>query len=216
MTKDPYACRKCGGELIRCRHKDGWLPKDKQLYYFKLWDRCVNCGALYMLEEYKRLTSEIIKPQVLLNKVVKLMPTIDVLASLPKYVMEVGYQELYKRKKALEAPKKRPSKRKKGKKFDKLVLSMSAKHSKYLRSKKWKKRRDKYRRTKMYLRGCAGCKVKENLNVHHRHYETVGKERDIDLLPLCNKCHDKVHGAPNRTTNKEKMALNEIRMGIFL
>ena len=144
---------------------------------------------------------------------VKLMPTQDILDSMPRYIIEKGVQALAKeQRKTFKL--KRPTKKKKKFKAKRRKLTMSEQHAKYLKSNKWMHRKEAYKKTLIFLAGCAGCGTKESLNIHHRHYETVGKEEDIDLLPLCNECHDKVHGAPDRTTNRVKMRRNEILLGI--
>jgi 5-methylcytosine-specific restriction endonuclease McrA len=40
---------------------------------------------------------------------------------------------------------------------------------------------------------CCLCTSKA-CDVHHRHYRTVGHERLTDCVPLCRKCHTRVHG----------------------
>lgn len=41
---------------------------------------------------------------------------------------------------------------------------------------------------------CVVCLSAEKLEVHHRTYERVGRERDEDLAVLCGRCHGKFHG----------------------
>ena len=66
-----------------------------------------------------------------------------------------------------------------------------ARYLKYLRSTTWaslRKKvlgRDKYR--------CQICKSKKKLEVHHKTYKRIGKERIGDLITLCNICHRKIH-----------------------
>jgi 5-methylcytosine-specific restriction endonuclease McrA len=41
---------------------------------------------------------------------------------------------------------------------------------------------------------CKKCGRKENLNVHHKNYDSVGNENLHDVTVLCNKCHKEEHG----------------------
>jgi len=41
---------------------------------------------------------------------------------------------------------------------------------------------------------CQKCGRKnDRLNVHHKHYKSLGREKLKDLLVLCPKCHAAVH-----------------------
>lgn len=43
-------------------------------------------------------------------------------------------------------------------------------------------------------RHCSVCGLTTNLNVHHKHYSSLGKENPrYDLIPLCKDCHTKEH-----------------------
>jgi 5-methylcytosine-specific restriction endonuclease McrA len=61
----------------------------------------------------------------------------------------------------------------------------------YIESKAWKKRR------KAFLdavgRACDICGSTEKIQVHHRTYVNLGCERDADLQPLCQGCHENQH-----------------------
>lgn len=61
----------------------------------------------------------------------------------------------------------------------------------YLRTQHWKQMRalaiDRYGRT------CVLCDGDDNVNVHHRTYERIGRERLDDLVVLCRKCHASHH-----------------------
>lgn len=65
------------------------------------------------------------------------------------------------------------------------------KYRKYLRSKAWKKKRE--RRLAMSDGMCEDCKVKPANHVHHLTYKRVFREWMKDLLPLCVDCHEKRH-----------------------
>lgn len=41
---------------------------------------------------------------------------------------------------------------------------------------------------------CQLCGGTDELDVHHRSYERVGRERLTDLVALCEPCHERHHG----------------------
>lgn len=47
---------------------------------------------------------------------------------------------------------------------------------------------------------CALCSSPEHLNVHHRSYKNLGKEKPEDVIVLCQDCHEKHHGKGNYAT----------------
>lgn len=67
-------------------------------------------------------------------------------------------------------------------------------HSAHLKSAKWKKIKAKLFR----LRGrkCERCGSVERIEVHHKHYNNLGRERMRDLEILCRPCHAAHHGKP--------------------
>ena len=56
-----------------------------------------------------------------------------------------------------------------------------------IKSDKWKKRRQ------WLIAQAGGCErcflITHALEVHHKHYDTLGDERDEDLEALCKACH---------------------------
>jgi hypothetical protein len=60
-----------------------------------------------------------------------------------------------------------------------------------MNSPKWRRRREQY--FALHDKICAACKSEENIHLHHLNYDNFGAEEDIDLLPLCQKCHNGVH-----------------------
>ena len=62
---------------------------------------------------------------------------------------------------------------------------------KYLRSPHWRARRAR----SIALAGnrCERCGRGGSLDVHHRSYARLGRERDRDLRVLCRDCHDREH-----------------------
>lgn len=73
-----------------------------------------------------------------------------------------------------------------------------AKYREYLQSEKWKKKRQKVLKRDNFE--CQyrvwiffKCKSKKKLQVHHKTYKRVFRERMSDLVTLCEKCHKKEH-----------------------
>lgn len=69
-------------------------------------------------------------------------------------------------------------------------------YQEYLRSEEWKTRR-RYMVRRAFNR-CQLCNLDGGedgrwLNVHHRSYERVGSEFDLDLIVLCRACHQRHH-----------------------
>jgi len=69
---------------------------------------------------------------------------------------------------------------------------ISDKYSKYLTSKKWKEKR----RLVLDRDGhkCRMCPSDKNLQAHHITYDRIFNEDLNDLITLCSKCHDEIHG----------------------
>lgn len=57
----------------------------------------------------------------------------------------------------------------------------------HLRSRKWRE----IRQAKLQSAGhkCEWCGETGKLEVHHKHYNTLGNESSNDLLTLCQSCH---------------------------
>lgn len=70
----------------------------------------------------------------------------------------------------------------------------SAEYTSYLQSDAWRVRRA---RTLMLAGGaCQRCGRNQATDAHHKHYRTLGRERDGDLEALCARCHAAAHGRP--------------------
>lgn len=61
----------------------------------------------------------------------------------------------------------------------------------YLHSQQWKDKRKVA--LEFYGNNCGMCGSKYSLEVHHRNYKTIFKERIEDLMILCETCHRKFH-----------------------
>lgn len=61
----------------------------------------------------------------------------------------------------------------------------------YYRSDEWFNIRN--RRLKMDAYRCFNCGRMDSLEVHHKHYDSVGCESMDDLVTLCDRCHEMLH-----------------------
>ncbi len=66
-------------------------------------------------------------------------------------------------------------------------------YQEYLKTDHWKRMRD----CRIHDFGglCAVCCSGQGLEVHHRTYQNLGKEKEQDLTVLCRDCHELFHKA---------------------
>lgn len=64
----------------------------------------------------------------------------------------------------------------------------------YLKSPEWRAVRQKYLDSRLSS-DCQGCGAswRPDFEFHHRTYKNLGRERLMDLVPLCRSCHQAVH-----------------------
>lgn len=62
----------------------------------------------------------------------------------------------------------------------------------YINSIEWADFRQKY--FERHPRECTICGSKDVVQIHHINYNSLGCEKDDDLIALCRGCHQKVHG----------------------
>lgn len=91
---------------------------------------------------------------------------------------------------ALRAKPPQPKKRKRRKRQPPAAPQFST-YQEYLNSPWWKHRREQAKKNAGYK--CERCSAKGRLEVHHRHYKTLGREKRADLEVLCGSCHDRCH-----------------------
>jgi len=84
--------------------------------------------------------------------------------------------------------------------LDRLVQKIGYKdYNKYLNSSHWRLTKAKLLRSKLVQRNhkglpvCEACGSDKKLQVHHRTYKTIGKERCMDLALVCELCHMHIH-----------------------
>jgi len=64
-------------------------------------------------------------------------------------------------------------------------------YEEYLNSKDWANYKKMFYRCN--LNKCWVCGSDKNLNIHHKTYQRLGKEKKGDCLFLCKTCHCEVH-----------------------
>lgn len=65
-----------------------------------------------------------------------------------------------------------------------------ARYNEYLRSDKWKTKRERVLKRDNYL--CQACLLNQATQVHHSTYEHVFNEPLFELFSVCDSCHEKL------------------------
>ncbi len=67
-------------------------------------------------------------------------------------------------------------------------------YSSYLKSKHWFLLKERYKKSKLYTGVCEVCLEKKSfMSFHHKTYKRIGQERLMDIIYVCQDCHEKVH-----------------------
>jgi hypothetical protein len=61
----------------------------------------------------------------------------------------------------------------------------------YLRSRHWRQFRARYQQERRWR--CVICEATTGLELHHKRYDTLGRESFDDVCPLCSDCHPLLH-----------------------
>ena len=80
-------------------------------------------------------------------------------------------------------------------------------YSDYLKSAHWHKVKTKFLSSQ--IKQCAICKEKSRLVVHHKSYETLGCEREEDLVILCRNHHEELHKLAKKVGFDNALAMLE-------
>jgi hypothetical protein len=64
-------------------------------------------------------------------------------------------------------------------------------YAEYIVSPAWRARADAAKKRVGYR--CLVCNSSHDLNAHHRTYERLGHELEIDIIVLCRDCHELFH-----------------------
>lgn len=76
--------------------------------------------------------------------------------------------------------------------YDKARTPQVMTYRTYLRSEGWQRTRE--RKFEQAGRECVVCASASKLQIHHRTYARLGRERLEDLVVLCDDCHATYHG----------------------
>ena len=110
-----------------------------------------------------------------------------------KWTGSLEAQKQYEEARSKLKPRTKKRKKTKNKKVESPLKVYHGSYKKYLLGSWWKKKRvDKLRSIGWK---CERCFATKKLEVHHRHYKTLGREKNRDLEVLCGKCHDIEHEA---------------------
>jgi 5-methylcytosine-specific restriction endonuclease McrA len=109
-----------------------------------------------------------------------------------KEKVRLSKAELRKYRKKLKSHEATPKKKRRTKEELETIRKESyKKYLKYLQSEQWKEIRSLM--FGIYGEKCSLCDCKENLEIHHKTYKNLFKEKVTDLMILCQTCHFKEH-----------------------
>jgi hypothetical protein len=83
-------------------------------------------------------------------------------------------------------------------------------HRVYLKSAKWKKVKDEFRRSSFFRGKCFICNKTWKLQIHHLTYDHWMDERPEELIELCSCCHKNIHAAERKGIPFSKI-INQLR-----
>ena len=63
-------------------------------------------------------------------------------------------------------------------------------YKKYLSSGRWIRLKEQFL---LPNSECRACGSKDRLTLHHKSYENLGKETELDFIILCQRCHRRIH-----------------------
>lgn len=102
-----------------------------------------------------------------------------------------------------ERPRKRRKKRNsKRKRF--IKENNRNNYKTYINSDKWFERRNLY--FESHLKKCSRCGATQYIHLHHITYKSFGREKDLDLAPLCKDCHKEYH---NKHSHNDRVGFNQ-------
>ena len=75
-----------------------------------------------------------------------------------------------------------------------------AEYQQYLNSGWWKHYKRLNKKNK-----CEKCGFRHELDLHHRNYDNIGREKENDTITLCRRCHNDTHYEQRSETPTELM-----------
>lgn len=77
-------------------------------------------------------------------------------------------------------------------------------YQEYIRSEAWKAVKIRYLKSKMPKDcGVCGAAWSNAMQFHHKTYKNLGNERLMDIVPVCNDCHEVVHRLHEKNGRKD-------------
>lgn len=74
------------------------------------------------------------------------------------------------------------------------------KYKDYLASPQWLKTKARFKSSPLFYNCCGKCfRSDRPLNIHHKTYRRVGREKLSDLIALCDPCHRATHETARKT-----------------
>jgi len=96
----------------------------------------------------------------------------------------------------------------------------------YMRSEDWKERAEEFK--DKAGNKCSLCGSIEKIQVHHKHYRSLGFEKEEDIIVVCDTCHKKFHNImakekkgklwglkDKKYTSEEENQIDELRRNIM-
>ena len=83
-------------------------------------------------------------------------------------------------------------------------------YEEYLKTRHWRLLRLKVAKKRHFRCEFCGEKFENHYEIHHKHYNSLGKEKIDDLMFLCKNCHNDLHIAlkANKNTENKKSCFN--------
>jgi 5-methylcytosine-specific restriction endonuclease McrA len=87
------------------------------------------------------------------------------------------------------------------KKHKKQHYAVATDYYAYMKSPAWQAKRKKF--IKFVGGKCQECGNKNGLQVHHKHYNTLGRETQNDVIVVCSGCHSLKHEKDGATARDD-------------
>ena len=91
------------------------------------------------------------------------------------------------------------------------IYLTKSEYREYLQSEHWKDVKRRFRKSKLATGRCYICGSGGRLDIHHKSYKRLGKERLNDLIELCRDCHSMVHSYVKNVKNTKLTLWNAAR-----
>lgn len=77
-------------------------------------------------------------------------------------------------------------------------------YKQYLQSEHWSNIKNRFYNSKLFNGGCDCCGESNcRLNLHHKTYKRLGREKLDDLIAVCDRCHKEIHYLLNNNNSSK-------------